>query len=169
MTNLQSGVSDVFFQGDDVDTLRDDLQTIGLQMKELRIKGLPRNYQLFHEALYGRDGNIAAEIAALGPAPSQACLDEIGLKYRLVSHCGLVARKTQTDAAEMLRQVAEQLAEGLQKKQTFAVAAEAALEANGELDHLNASLSNLMLYETELTERLRKTPEMPTEALRIRG
>lgn len=169
MKNLQSGVSDVFCQGDDVDTLRDDLQAIGLQMKELRIKGLPRNYQLFHEALYGRDGNIAAEIAALGPAPSQSSLDEIGLKYRLVSHCGLVARKSQTDAAEMLREVAEQLAEGLQKKQSFAGVADPAYEEDGELDRLNASLSNLMLYETELTEKLRKTPEMPIEALRIRG
>jgi diguanylate cyclase (GGDEF)-like protein len=144
-----------------------DLQKIGQYMAKLKVQGLPRNYQLFHEALFGHERDIGIEIAALGLNPSQSMLDKIGLKYRLVSHCGLVADKSQTDAAQMLREVAEQLAEGLQKKRGFMNAVESVSqsvseESNqsfatfvAEMDFLNASLTNLMLYETELTEKLK--------------
>lgn len=144
-----------------------DLQKIGQYMAKLKVQGLPRNYQLFHEALFGHEREIGVEIASLGLNPSQSMLDKIGLKYRLVSHCGLVAEKSQTDAAQMLREVAEQLAEGLQKKRGFARAVESVSqsvteESNqsfatfvAEMDFLNASLTNLMLYETELTEKLK--------------
>jgi diguanylate cyclase (GGDEF)-like protein len=144
-----------------------DLQKIGHYMARLKVQGLPRNYQLFHEALFGHSREIAAEIGALGANPSQAMLDEIGLKHRLVSHCGLVADKSHTDAAAMLREVAAQLAEGLQKKQSFMRAVETVAhsvaedpnqslaEFTAEMDFLNASLTNLMLYETELTEKLK--------------
>ena len=66
-----------------------------------------------------------------------------------------MARKSESDAAEMLREVADQLAKGLIKKQHFAREIDTTPYANAALDSLNASLSNLMLYETELTERLR--------------
>jgi diguanylate cyclase (GGDEF)-like protein len=148
-----------------------DLQKIGHHMAKLKVQGLPRNYQLFHEALFGQDREIAAEIARLGPNPSQLMLDEIGLKHRLVSHCGLVADKSQADAARMLREVADQLAEGLKKKQTFVRAVETVAHSvaedqnqslaafTAEMDFLNASLTNLMLYETELTEKLKDEME----------
>ncbi len=144
-----------------------DLQKIGHYMAKLKVQGLPRNYQLFHEALFGQDREIAAEIAALGPNPSQSRLDEIGLKHRLVSHCGLVADKSQADAAKMLHEVATQLAEGLKKKHSFMRAVETVAHSvaedqnqslaafTAEMDFLNASLTNLMLYETELTEKLK--------------
>jgi diguanylate cyclase (GGDEF)-like protein len=144
-----------------------DLQKVGHYMAKLNVRGLPRNYQLFHEALYGGDRTLANDIAMLGSQPSQAKLDEIGLKYRLVSHCGLVAEKSQADAAEMLRDVAEQLAEGLKRKQSFMHTVETVTHSviqdpmqglaafSAEMDFLNASLTNLMLYETELTEKLK--------------
>ena len=140
-----------------------ELETIGRHMAKLRVKSLPRNYQLFHEALYGHDRGIASEIAALGPTPSQTGLDEIGLKHHLVSHCGLVARKSQTAAAEMLRDVANQLAEGLKKKRRFTRESKTAPHAADAMDCLNASLSNLLLYETELTERLRDCANLPVQ------
>ena len=80
------------------------------------------------------------------------------------SHCGLVARKSESDAAEMLREVADQLAKGLMKKQYFARETEAAQHVNDALDTLNATLSNLMLYETELTERLRNCANLTTSS-----
>ncbi|AYG58663.1 hypothetical protein [Rhizobium jaguaris] len=153
MKSSHAGVS-AYPIGNDDGEAATDLEMIGRHMAKLRVKALPRNYQLFHEALHGSDRTIASEIAALGPAPSQASLDEIGLKYRLVSHCGLVARKSEIDAAEMLREVADQLAEGLVKKQSFARKTETAAHA-AAMDRLNAFLSNLLLYETELTERLK--------------
>ncbi|TXH80827.1 MAG: hypothetical protein E6Q77_09585 [Rhizobium sp.] len=152
MKNSHQGVSAYSIDEDETET---ELEVIGRFMTRLKIRNLPRNYQLFHEALYGEDRCLAEEIEALGPLPSQGRLDEIGLKHRLVSHCGLVARKSESDAAEMLREVADQLAKGLMKKQRFARQTETAVDANPALDSLNAALSNLMLYETELTERLR--------------
>ncbi len=152
MKNSQTSVSAYSIDDDETET---ELEVIGRFMTRLKVKNLPRNYQLFYEALYGQDRCLAEEIEALGPLPSQSGLDEIGLKHRLVSHCGLVARKSESDAAEMLREVADQLAKGLMKKQHFAREIDTTLHANAALDSLNASLSNLMLYETELTERLR--------------
>ncbi|MBB3453770.1 hypothetical protein FHT86_002026 [Rhizobium sp. BK313] len=163
MKSSQASVS-AYTVGNDDSEVASDLEMIGRHMAKLRIKGLPRNYQLFHEALYGQDRKIAGEIAALGPAPSQASLDDIGLKYRLVSHCGLVARKSETDAAEMLREVADQLAEGLMKKQSFAREMETAPHTAAAMDSLNASLSNLLLYETELTERLKDCGGLSAQA-----
>ena len=144
-----------------------DLHRVGLYMTKLNVQGLPRNYQLFHEALFGLDRSLGAEIAALGPNPPQHMLDEIGIKYRLVSHCGLVAETSQTDAARMLREVAAQLSEGLKKRHEFVQAVESVKHSSSrddernaaalvaEMDFLHASLSNLMIYETELTERLK--------------
>ena len=160
MKNSQTGVSAYSIDDDETET---ELEIIGRFMTRLKVKNLPRNYQLFHEALYGQDSNLAAEIEALGALPSQSGLDEIGLKHRLVSHCGLVARKSESDAAAMLREVADQLAKGLMKKQRFAREVEESSNVSTTLDCLNASLSNLMLYETELTERLRNcaSPQKP--------
>ncbi|MFS8044886.1 hypothetical protein [Rhizobium sp. BR 314] len=161
MKNSQTGVSAYSIDEDETET---ELEVIGRFMMRLKVRNLPRNYQLFHEALYGQNSDLAAEIEALGPLPPQSGLDEIGLKHRLVSHCGLVARKSESDAAEMLREVADQLAKGLMKKQHFARTIEQAPNTSDALDSLNASLSNLMLYETELTERLRNctTPPKPS-------
>lgn len=157
MKNSQTGVS-AYSIDDETET---ELEVIGRFMTRLKVKNLPRNYQLFHEALYGQDRRLAEEIETLGPLPPQSGLDEIGLKHRLVSHCGLVARKSESDAAEMLREVAEQLAKGLMKKQHFARDIEKASKTADALDSLNASLSNLLLYETELTERLRNCAGPP--------
>ncbi len=158
MKNLHQGVSAYSIDEDETET---ELEVIGRFMTRLKVKNLPRNYQLFHEALYGEDRCLAEEIEALGPVPSQGRLDEIGLKHRLVSHCGLLARKSEGDAAEMLREVADELAKGLMKKQRFARETKAAADAGSALDSLNAALSNLMLYETELTERLRNCANLP--------
>ncbi|MEF0939268.1 hypothetical protein [Rhizobium sp. BR 362] len=163
MKSSQAGVSAYPIGNDDSDATT-DLEMIGRYMAKLKVKALPRNYQLFHEALHGSDRRIASEIASLGPSPSQASLDDIGLKHRLVSHCSLVARKSEADAAEMLREVAEQLAEGLMKKQSFAREIETAPHVAAAMDSLNASLSNLLLYETELTERLRDCASPPRRA-----
>ncbi|AYG65719.1 MULTISPECIES: hypothetical protein [unclassified Rhizobium] len=152
MKNSHKSVSAYSIDDDETET---ELEVIGRFMTRLKVKNLPRNYQLFHEALYGQDRCLAEEVEALGALPSQNGLDEIGLKHRLVSHCGLVARKSESDAAEMLREVADQLAKGLMKKQRFVREIDATPLGYAALDSLNASLSNLMLYETELTERLR--------------
>ncbi|SCB07677.1 hypothetical protein [Rhizobium lusitanum] len=160
MKSSQTGVSASSIGNDDSES-ETELETIGRFMTRRKVRNLPRNYQLFHEALYGQDRCLASEIEALGPHPSQSKLDEIGLKHRLVSHCGLVARKSESDAADMLREVADQLAKGLKKKRHFARGVGTAPNASAALDSLHASLSNLMLYETELIERLKNCAHLP--------
>ncbi|MBM7049407.1 MULTISPECIES: hypothetical protein [Rhizobium] len=160
MKSSQTGVSTYSVDNNDDET-ETELEIIGRFMTRLKIRSLPRNYQLFHEALYGQDRFLASEIEALGPHPSQTRLDEIGLKHRLVSHCGLVARKSESDAADMLREVADQLAKGLKKQRLFAREVGTVPNASAALDSLHASLSNLMLYETELIERLKNCANLP--------
>lgn len=166
MKSSQTGVS-AYSVDDDEHEPETELEIIGRFMNRLQVSNLPRNYQLFHEALYGQDDCLAREIEALGAHPSQSGLDEIGLQHRLVSHCGLVARKSENDAAEMLREVADQLAKGLMKKQHFARDIERISDVGATLDSLNASLSNLMLYETELTERLKNCANRPKPAHKL--
>jgi hypothetical protein len=164
MTARQADIS-IHSEDDGRNEMPSELEAVGRYMARFHIRNVPRNYQLVHEALYGGDRRITAALAALGNAPRQAKLDEIGLGFRLVSHCTLVANKSPRAATEMLREIGEQLAEGLRQKRRIAANADATPRAS-ELDRLNASLSNLMLYETELTERLRGRIEGQTNGRR---
>jgi diguanylate cyclase (GGDEF) domain len=97
----------------------DVLQRVAGEMAKYQVAGLPRNYELFHEALFGHDPMLARDLAALGKRPTQLHLDQIGLKYRLVSHCGLAEEKIQREAVDILKNLAEMLTAGVSRKQTF--------------------------------------------------
>ncbi|HWT60297.1 MAG TPA: GGDEF domain-containing protein [Rhizobium sp.] len=143
-----------------------DIQRIAQHMVRLNVAALPRNYELFHEAIIGLNAGLAQDIAALGPQPQQAMLDELGLKYRLVSHCGLAAEASQNEASRMLREAAERLAEGLRHREAFARACATILKSVsghedqslaafiGEVDYLSASLSTVLSAEMEIGARL---------------
>lgn len=145
----------------------DALQKVAQQMTRLGAAGLPRNYELFYEALSGHAPDLSRDLQALGAQPSQAALDEIGLRHRLVSHCGLAAETAQNDAARLLRSLSDQLSLSLTHKQTFVRALEtigrsmredgstSLADLTGELDFLHASVADLMLAETELGQKLR--------------
>ncbi|MEZ2129166.1 MULTISPECIES: GGDEF domain-containing protein [unclassified Sinorhizobium] len=146
--------------------LMDDMQKIAHHMARLNVPGLPRNYELFHEAIIGQNGELARDIAALGPNPHQISLDELGLKYRLVSHCGVAAERSQTEAVQMLRDISEQLATGLTRKQAFVRSMENVAHSLAEdqdqglatfvaeMDFLNSAIAGLVLAEAELAETL---------------
>lgn len=55
-----------------------DIQKIAQHMARLNVAALPRNYELFHEAIIGLNAGLAQDIAALGPQPQQPMLDELG-------------------------------------------------------------------------------------------
>lgn len=97
----------------------DALQRVAREMAKQQAAGLPRNYELFHEALFGHDPMLAQDLAALGNRPTQLHLDQIGLKYRLVSHCGLAEDKIQRSAVNILNNLAEMLTAGVSRKQSF--------------------------------------------------
>ena len=85
-------------------------QGIGAAMARLGIAPLPRNYELMHAALSGANPELARDLAALGPRPQQGELDALGLHYRLAGHCALTASKAQSEAAELLRALKDQMA-----------------------------------------------------------
>ena len=143
------------------------LQKVAQQMTRLNVAGLPRNYELVHEALFGHMPDLGRDLLSLGNQPSQSALDELGLRYRLVGHCGLAAETAQADTARILRMLSEQLALGLGHKQTFVRALDTIgrsmrdensglADLSGELDFLNASVADLMTSEAEMALRLKE-------------
>ncbi|EJZ23105.1 GGDEF domain-containing protein [Rhizobium sp. Pop5] len=145
-----------------------DIQKIAQHMARLNVAALPRNYELFHEAIIGLNPGLAQDIAALGPQPQQAMLDELGLKYRLVGHCGLAGETSRNEASRMLRDVAERLAEGLKHKNAFARACGTILKSVSghedqslaafisEVDYLTASLATVLSAEMEISAKLQE-------------
>ena len=143
-----------------------DAQKIAEHMARLNISALPRNYELLHEAVCGRNAGLATDISALGTNPQQAKLDELGLKYRLVGHCGLAAETSGGEASKLLRDAAERLSEGLKQKYAFARAAETLLQSlsgnteqgldgfMSEMEYLATSLASVLAAETELEAKL---------------
>ncbi|ARO23418.1 GGDEF domain-containing protein [Rhizobium sp. S9] len=143
-----------------------DIQKIAQHMARLNVAALPRNYELFHEAIIGYNPGLAQDIAALGSQPQQAMLDELGLKYRLVGHCGLAGETSRNEASRTLRALAERLAEGLRHRDAFARACGTILRSVaghedqslaafiGEVDYLTASLATVMSAEMEIGARL---------------
>ncbi|RUM26522.1 GGDEF domain-containing protein [Rhizobium vallis] len=143
-----------------------DILRIAQHMARLNVAALPRNYELFHEAIVGLNAGLAQDIAALGSQPQQAMLDELGLKYRLVGHCGLAGEISRSEASRMLRDVAERLAEGLRHKNAFARACSTILKSVsghddqslaafiGEVDYLSASLTAVLSAEMDIGARL---------------
>lgn len=85
------------------------------------IAALPRNYELFYEALSGRLPQLSRELAALGHNPQQDSLDALGLKHHLVSHAALAADRTRAAAQEILADMAGKLKLALTQKQTFKI------------------------------------------------
>lgn len=148
-----------------------DIQRIAQHMARLAIAGLPRNYELLHEAIIGQNAALAQDIAALGPTPRQASLDELGLKYRLVSHCGLANEISHAETSKMLRDAADRLSEVLRQKQVFVRAAETVLQSiagnpdqslsafMSEMDYLSTSLSSVVASEKDIEARLKSDVE----------
>ncbi|WP_429808477.1 GGDEF domain-containing protein [Ensifer sp. B1-9] len=95
------------------------------------IAALPRNYELFYEALSGRLPQLSRELGALGHNPQQDSLDALGLKHRLVSHASLAADRARAEAQEALADMASKLKLALAQKQAF----------KNELDHFAGRLA----------------------------
>jgi diguanylate cyclase (GGDEF)-like protein len=148
-----------------------EAQKIAQHMARLNIASLPRNYELFYEAVAGHNAALASDLAALGPHPHQAKLDALGLQHRLVSHCGIAAEGAGSEAGKLLLEAAERLSEALGQKRLLARAAETLLKSiagigdqgigalMSEMEFLGASLESVLSSETELEARLRAAAE----------
>lgn len=147
------------------------LLAVSQQMARLDVAGLPRNYELFHEAITGGDAALTREVMGLTTAPTQILLDEIGLRHRLPSFMGLSANVTRKQDIELIAGLSEKVARGVSQKQTFARALESvarSLRSDGhgkisdvlsEIEYLTSSISEAMTAETELTTALKTSAE----------
>lgn len=60
---------------------KDPAATIVYTMRQLAVAGLPRNYELFYEAVTSGNKELSDALSALGSRPSQKDLDEIARKF----------------------------------------------------------------------------------------
>ncbi|MFB9951172.1 GGDEF domain-containing protein [Rhizobium puerariae] len=143
------------------------LQVVGQHMAKLEVSGLPRNYELFHEALSGADAALSREVLALPAAPSQAALDEIGLRHQLAGFVALATPKSRDHEIKLLLELRDKMASGITQKRGFTrvletVARSLREDSNAsprdilaEIEYLSVSLSDAVVAETELEAALK--------------
>ncbi|HXV30089.1 MAG TPA: GGDEF domain-containing protein, partial [Sinorhizobium sp.] len=85
----------------------------------LGVAALPRNYELIYEALSGHIPQLAADLAAIGPAPTQERLDELGIRHNLISHSRIAADRARAEAQDMLATLAAELRLALAQRHGF--------------------------------------------------
>ena len=85
----------------------DIAMTVVVTMRQMGVLGLPRNYEIFYEALTGSNHELSVDLVSLGNRPKQEELDRIGHKYFAENHGhGIVegARETISQSARGSRQ-----------------------------------------------------------------
>ncbi|QPC87974.1 diguanylate cyclase [Mesorhizobium sp. NBSH29] len=63
------------------DRATDIATSIAVAMRQMGVLGLPRNYEIFYEALSGSNHELSLELVSLGKRPTQNELDKIGQKF----------------------------------------------------------------------------------------
>jgi hypothetical protein len=92
----------------------DIASTVVATMSQMGVIGLPRNYEIFYEALTGTNAALSLEVIALGNRPTQEQLDLIGQKFFAQNHGqGIVEH-----AREILARELEGVANLLRNEQT---------------------------------------------------
>jgi diguanylate cyclase len=108
--------------------------SIALTMRQMGVSGLPRNYEIFYEALTGANPELSVELVSLGKRPKQQDLDRLGQKYFAQNHepgivdtvRDTVARQldditrillTERNYLEKYGRILDQTAEGLNSRQ----------------------------------------------------
>lgn len=152
------------------------LQTVSQHMARLDVAGLPRNYELFHEALAGGDVALTRDVMALPVAPHQSVLDEIGTRYQLASFVANRLPKSREMDIRLLVGLRDKMASGAEQKRGFARALEAVAKSLrgdtgagpsdilAEIEYLSVSLSDAVVAEAELEAALRSGASLLSEA-----
>jgi diguanylate cyclase len=154
------------------------LQAVSQHMARLDVSGLPRNYELFHEALAGIDVALTREVMALPVSPRQAVLDDIGVRHQLPSFVASGLPKSRDHDIRLLSNLRDKMASGVEQKKGFTRVLEAIArslrEDTGagprdilaEIEYLSVSLSDAVVAETELEAALRSGADQLTDAER---
>lgn len=75
-------------------------------MRQMGVMGLPRNYEIFYEALSGSNHSLSLEVVALSNRPTQDELDAIGRKYFTQNHATGVVEHARAAVANELEDIA---------------------------------------------------------------
>lgn len=71
-------------------------------MRQLGVVGLPRNYEIFYEALSGSNKDLSMAVVSLSKRPTQDDLDKIGRQFFAPNHTsGIVEHARETIAKEL--------------------------------------------------------------------
>ncbi|MBB6465036.1 GGDEF domain-containing protein [Aminobacter carboxidus] len=122
----------------------DIASTVVATMSQMGVIGLPRNYEIFYEALTGTNAALSLEVIALGNRPTQEQLDLLGQKFFAHNHGqGIVEH-----AREVLARELEGVASLLRNEQTY-------LERYGKvLDETSSGLNSRTAMSQELLQKI---------------
>lgn len=117
---------------------------VAVTMRQMDIAGLPRNYEIFYEALTGANHRLSLEVIGLSNRPTQDELDLIGRKYFAQYHgANIVA-----DAREVIARELEEIASILRRERSH-------LEKYGRiLDQTSDGLASRGNVSKELLEKI---------------
>ncbi|MBN9072399.1 MAG: GGDEF domain-containing protein [Rhizobiales bacterium] len=132
---------------------QDMLTMIVTTMRQLGVTGLPRNYEIFYEALTGSNQALALDLVSLSKRPTQSELDELSLKYFGQNHGQTVVEQARAAIAHEL----EDIARILRTERT-------SLERYSEiLSETSSGLANPRLVTREILEKIATVMSVATE------
>lgn len=123
-------------------------------MRQMRVASLPRNYEIFYEALSGSNPRLSLEVIELGNNPTQERLDQIGRKYFAQNHNQSIVEQ----AREVVAQELEDIARILRSEHQH-------LEKYGQiLDQTSSGLNNRDLISKELLQKIARAMTTATNS-----
>jgi len=133
----------------------DDLATtVAMTMRQMGVVGLPRNYEIFYEALSGSNPRLSLEVIELGNRPTQEQLDQLGRKYFAQNHNQSIVEQ----ARNVIAQELEDIATLLRSERTH-------LERYGQiLDQTSGGLNSREQISRELLQKVANAMSMATRS-----
>ena len=122
----------------------DTATAIALAMRKLGVAGLPRNYEIFYEALTGANPELSIAVASLGPRPTQDELDAIGCRFFTENHSQSIVENTRETLARELEEIAGLLRTGRSHIERYGVL----------LDQTSSGLDGRQFMSKELLQKI---------------
>jgi diguanylate cyclase len=113
-------------------------------MRQLGVLALPRNYEIFYEALTGSNTELSLAVASLNKRPTQEELDRIGHQFFAQNHGHRIVEQ----AREVIAKELEDIASLLRNERTH-------IEKYGKiLDETSSGLRNRNAVSTDLLQKI---------------
>lgn len=128
--------------------------TVVATMRQMGVLGLPRNYEIFYEALAGSNDALSMDVVSLSPRPTQADLDTIGRKHFAHNHGQAIVES----ARELIARELEEIAAILRAERTH-------LEKYGRvLDETSTGLNGTNLMSREILRKIASVMTVATQS-----